>query len=174
MDTQRSCQIKTRWKLDCVVEDNDSTVYRALYNGKPRHVRIWKSIPTDVTLQRLQYVQSTKDFHNPYQLINVQGQCGLLMQSMNGVSISTLQSSLSPKMVYEILARVCQHSINHIQRSLLHKASILSPQGNIFIYTPCLQDELPSIDSVWQIGWWALQKLSPTDGTSALHIDTGK
>ena len=33
--------------LDCVVEDNDSTVYRALYNGKPRHVRIWKSIPTD-------------------------------------------------------------------------------------------------------------------------------
>ena len=128
--------------LDCVVEDNNSTVYRALYNGKPRHVRIWKSIPTDVTLQRLQYVQSTKDeFHRYYRLINVQEQCGLLMQSVNGVSISTLQSSLSPKMVYEILARVCKAL--HQSHTALSSAEgvFLSPQGNIFIYTPCLASE---------------------------------
>ena len=160
--------------LDCVVEDNDSTVYRALYNGKPRHVRIWKSIPADVTLQRLQYVQSTKDeFPQPYQLINIQEQCGLLMQSMNGVSITTLQSSLSPKMVYEIFAHICK-ALHHSHTAVSSADGIfLSPQGNIFIYTPYLESELPSIDSVWLLGWWALQKLSPTDDLSAYTLIQG-
>ena len=52
--------------LDCVVEDNNSTVYRALYNGKPRHVRIWKTIPDDVTLQRFSMSRAHKmNFHSP-------------------------------------------------------------------------------------------------------------
>ena len=160
--------------LDCVVEDNDSTIYRALYNGKPRHVRIWKSIPDDTTLQRLKYVQSTQDgFPQPYQLINIQGHCGLLMQSLSGVSITSLQSSLSPKMVYEILAQVC----GALYRSHITLSSVegifLSPQGNIFMYTPCQESESSSFDSVWLLGWWALQKLSPTDDLSAYTLIQG-
>ena len=160
--------------LDCVVEDNDSTVYRALYNGKPRCVRIWKTVPDDSELQRLQYVQSTQDeFPQPYQLINIQGHCGLLMQSMSGVSITSLQSSLSPKMVYEILAQVCAA----LHRSHITISSVdgifISPQGNIFMYTPCLESERSSFDSVWLLGWWALQKLSPTDDLSAYTLIQG-
>ena len=95
------------------------------------------------------------------------------MQSVNGVSISTLQSSLSPKMVYEILARVC--TALHQSHTAISSAEgvFLTPQGNIFIYTPCLASELPSIDSVWLLGWWALQKLSPTDDLSAYTLIQG-
>ena len=160
--------------LDCVVEDNHSTVYSALYNGKNRHVRIWKTNPDDMVLQRIQYVQSTKEeFPQPYQLIDIQGQCGLLMQSLTGVSIQTLQSSLSPKMVYEILAQVCKalHQSHTTISSV--EGILLSPHGNIFIYTPCLESEYPSIDSVWLLGWWALQKLSPTDDLSAYTLIQG-
>ena len=160
--------------LDCVVEDNRSTVYRALYNGKPRHIRIWKTMPTDVTLQRLEYVLGTEEvFPNPDGLLNVQGQCGLLMQSINGISISTLQSSLSPKMVYEILAQVCTAlRQSHMTLSSV-EGVILSPHGNIFVYTPSPQADHPSIDSVWLLGWWALQKLSPTDDLSAYTLIQG-
>ena len=160
--------------LDCVVEENHSTVYSALYNGKTRHVRIWKSHPDDVVLQRIQYVQSTQEeFPQPHQLIDIQGQCGLLMQSLTGVSIQTLQSSLSPKMVYEVLAKVCKtlHQSHTTLSSV--EGVLLSPHGNIFIYTPCLESEYPSIDSVWLLGWWALQKLSPTDDLSAYTLIQG-
>ena len=153
---------------DCVVEDSDSTVYRALYNGKPRHVRVWQRIPDDNELQRLQYVYSAEeDFPQSYHLLNINGQCCLLLQSIRGLPITTLQSSLSPKVVYEIVAQVCQdlHQ-SHVTLSS-PRGILLSPQGNLFIYTPCLPKERSAMDSIWHIGWWALRRLTPSDGTTA-------
>ena len=163
MSSQNTLEIQ-----DCVVEDSDSTVYRALYNGKPRHVRIWKQIPDDHELQRLQYVYAVEeDFPQPYHLLNINEQCCLLLQSINGLSITTLQSSLSPKVVYEIVAKACQALHQSHMTLSSPQGIILSPQGNLFIYTPCLPKVSSSIDSIWQLGWWALRRLTPTDGSTA-------
>ena len=71
------------------------------------------------------------------------------------------------KVVYEIVAQVCQALHQSHMAISSPQGILLSPQGNLFIFTPCLPRERSSMDSIWQIGWWALRRLTPTDGTTA-------
>lgn len=155
---------------DCIVHDEHSAVYRVLHNGRSRCLRIWRELPSTVTLDRVQYVHSVEeDFPKSYELLNVNGQCGLLLQKMSGRSITSLQSSLSPKMVYEILAHVC-HALHqsHMDLSSL-EGVLLSPQGNIYIYTPSIPAQR-QFNSVWLLGWWAIQHLSTADMKQARNL----
>ena len=153
---------------DCVVEDSDSTVYRALYNGKPRHVRVWQRMPDDNEFTTIAIrIWRRGRFPTVISSLDISGQCCLLLQSIRGLPITTLQSSLSPKVVYEIVAQVCQALHQSHMTISSPQGILLSPQGNLFIYTPCLPKERSSMDSIWQIGWWALRRLTPSDGTTA-------
>lgn len=155
---------------DCIVHDERSAVYRVLHNGRSRFLRIWTELPDETTLERLQYVHSVEeDFPKSYELLNVNGQCGLLLQNMNGRSITSLQSSLSPKMVYEILAHVC-HALHQSHMDLSSIDGILlSPQGNIYIYAPTLPST-GQINGIWMLGWWAIQHLSTADMNQAHNL----
>jgi len=155
---------------DCIAHDEHSAVYRVLHNGRARCLRIWTEIPSKITLERLQYVHSVEeDFPKSYELLNVNGQCGLLLQNMSGRSITSLQSSLSPKMVYEISAQVC-HALHqsHMELSSL-EGVLLSPQGNIYIYTPSIPTPR-QFNSVWMLGWWAIQHLSTANMKQAGNL----
>ena len=109
------------------------------------HVRVRQRTPSDNELQRLQYVYTCteEDFPQSYHLLRYTRTMVVDYRKVFVVCQSQpSKSSLSPKVVYEIVALVSSRPASIARGSIFSTRAFYSVRkGNLFIYTPCLPKE---------------------------------
>ncbi len=148
----------------CICEGPVESLYTATIAGQERLVRVWhQSIPTSIG-KRLLYAHSMEeDLPKVYESIHAGNEQAFVLQRTDGISITRLQSSLSPKVVYSIVSHILgilEHS--HLELSSLDSI-LLTPKGNLLIVAPSIERPSKANHGVWLLAWWALQRLSSID-----------
>ena len=169
-------QLDTIEFKECLFETQSQALYRVLHNGISRTIRFWNEPLSSHDIDRLQYVHAHEaglsKIHN---VIAFEERCAFITHNCSGVPLSQIQSNLSPKMVYEIVEQVLTilHS-NHLTFDSIN-GIFLGREGTLSISAPDISFSNQQIDGVWQLGWWALERLSSMDAHLARRlIEEGK
>ena len=169
-------QLDTIELKECLFETQSQSLYRIVHKGISQTIRIWSAPLSTADIDRLQYLHAHEDaLPNIQRLIAIENQCAFITHNCSGVPLSQIQSSVSPKMVYEVLEQVLTilHR-NHLAFDTVD-GILLNSEGTLFIAAPDTSLVHPQIDGVWQLGWWALERLSSIDANLARRlIEEGK
>ena len=169
-------QLDTIEFKECLFETQSQALYRIVHKGISRTIRCWNEPLSHQDIDRLQYVHAHEEgLPNIQRLISFEHGCAFVTHNCSGVPLSQIQSSLSPKMVYEVLEQVLTilHR-NHLTFDSIH-GIFLGFEGTLSILAPDISVVHPQIDGVWQLGWWALERLSSIDSNLARRlVEEGK
>lgn len=148
----------------CICATPVESLYTATVAGQDRFVRVWHQHLPNPIGQRLLYAYSMEeDLPKVYESIHAGNEQAFVMQRIPGIPITRLQSSLSPKVVYDIVSHILgilEHS--HLELSSLDSI-LLTPKGNLLIVAPSIEQPSQRHNGVWLLAWWALQRLSALD-----------
>ena len=169
-------QLDTIEFKECLFETQSQALYRIVHKGLSQTIRLWSVPLSTADIERLQYLYAHEEaLPNIPRLISLENRCAFVTNNCSGVPLPQIQSSASPRMVYEVLAQLLTilHQ-NHLTFDTVD-GIFLTPEGTLSIAAPDISLVHPQIDGVWQLGWWALERLSSIDARLARQlVEEGK
>ncbi len=156
----------------CILHEDTHSLYMVRYKDKPLWLRKWNQQLPEVALNRLVYLyNSGQEFPRLHRTIRLGDTPGLLLEPCIGIPITTLQSSLSPKTIYEIATQILD-TMRRTETSFVSmEGMLLNEQGQVFNCAPTLPQKTSTMhnDGVWTLGMWVLSKVCPV---STEHLYT--